>query len=217
MTDYKSQISHLTPQASNQRLATEGCTESANGVVIETKGLTKRFDDLVAVKPKAVVLSGGPASVYHDDAPTLDARILTLGIPVLGICYGYQLMAHLTGGEVAVLCLLDPGKEMTVAATSGSVEALVARPQAVIRDFTLAAAGAAEAATLHEGCECPFLQPQFRHSHLAVPLRIGDRVLGVLCVGHRGESRFGEEEARLLTLLANAGAIALENARGSRV
>jgi two-component system nitrate/nitrite sensor histidine kinase NarX len=121
---------------------------------------------------------------------------------------------HLAGGEVAVLCLLDPADEApTVAATSGLAEAFVARPQAVIRGFTSAAACTAEAAILHAGPDCPLLQPQFRRSHLAVPLCIGDRVLGVLCVGHREESRFGEEEDRLLTLLANAGAIALENAR----
>jgi two-component system nitrate/nitrite sensor histidine kinase NarX len=121
---------------------------------------------------------------------------------------------HLAGGEVAVLCLLDAsGELLTVAAVSGSEEALVAGPQAVIKGFTPGAACTVEAAILHEGCDCPLLQLQFRHSHLAVPLRIGDRVLGVLCVGHREESRFGEEETRLLALLANAGAIALENAR----
>jgi len=121
---------------------------------------------------------------------------------------------HLAGGEVAVLCLLDPaGEAPTVAATSGLAEAFVARPQAVIRGFTSAAACTAEAAILHEGRDCSLLQPQFRRSHLAVPLCIGERVLGVLCVGHREESRFGEEERRLLTLLANAGAVALENAR----
>jgi len=121
---------------------------------------------------------------------------------------------HLAGGEVAVLCLLDPSNEsFTVAATSGPAEAFVARPQTVIRGFTLAAACAAEAVILHESCHCPLLRSRFRRSHLVVPLRIGDRVLGMLCVGHREEDRFGEEEARLLTLLANASAIALENAR----
>jgi two-component system nitrate/nitrite sensor histidine kinase NarX len=121
---------------------------------------------------------------------------------------------HLAGGEVAVLCLYDPsGGSLTVAATSGSAEAFAARPQAVIPGFTPGATCTGEAAILHEGCDCILLQPQFRRSHLAVPLRIGDRVLGMLCVGHREESRFGEEEARLLTLLANASAVALENAR----
>lgn len=51
-------------------------------------------------RPKAVVLSGGPASVFADGAPGMDPEIFRLGIPVLGICYGMQLMARLLGGRV---------------------------------------------------------------------------------------------------------------------
>jgi GMP synthase (glutamine-hydrolysing) len=49
---------------------------------------------------KGIILSGGPASVYDVGAPSLDPAVLDLGIPILGICYGMQLMAHLRGGEV---------------------------------------------------------------------------------------------------------------------
>ena len=51
-------------------------------------------------KPKGVILSGGPASVYADGAPPLDPELLELGIPVLGICYGMQLIARELGGQV---------------------------------------------------------------------------------------------------------------------
>ena len=53
-----------------------------------------------AEKPQGIVLSGGPISVYEQGAPTVDPNIFTMGIPILGICYGFQLAAHLLGGEV---------------------------------------------------------------------------------------------------------------------
>ena len=52
-------------------------------------------------KPKGIILSGGPSSVYDSGAPIPDLKIFELGIPVLGICYGMQLMAHCLGGKVA--------------------------------------------------------------------------------------------------------------------
>jgi len=58
-------------------------------------------DEFKAKEPAAIILSGGPASVYADDAPSLDPALLELGIPVFGICYGFQTMAAALGGEVA--------------------------------------------------------------------------------------------------------------------
>jgi GMP synthase (glutamine-hydrolysing) len=55
---------------------------------------------LMAMKPKGIILSGGPSSVYEDGAPTCDKAIFDLGVPVLGICYGMQLASHLLGGKV---------------------------------------------------------------------------------------------------------------------
>src|SRR6266567_2077392 len=53
-----------------------------------------------AEKPQGIVLSGGPISVYEQDAPMVDTKIFALDIPILGICYGFQLAAHLLGGKV---------------------------------------------------------------------------------------------------------------------
>ena len=59
------------------------------------------WEEIAARHPAAVILSGGPASVHDPDAPRPDPRLLSSGLPVLGICYGMQLLAHLLGGEVA--------------------------------------------------------------------------------------------------------------------
>ena len=58
------------------------------------------IDELRAKKPKGIILSGGPKSVYEPGAPHCDPRLFELGVPVLGICYGMQLAVHLLGGEV---------------------------------------------------------------------------------------------------------------------
>src|SRR6185312_201397 len=58
------------------------------------------IDEIRDRAPRGLVLSGGPASVYADGAPKLRKDLLELGIPVLGICYGMQLMVHELGGRV---------------------------------------------------------------------------------------------------------------------
>jgi GMP synthase (glutamine-hydrolysing) len=61
---------------------------------------TASLDEIRSYAPAGIVLSGGPSSVYDRDAPTADDRVFALGLPVLGICYGLQLMAHKLGGRV---------------------------------------------------------------------------------------------------------------------
>ncbi|HEY3316361.1 MAG TPA: glutamine-hydrolyzing GMP synthase [Bacillota bacterium] len=70
------------------------------GVYSEVVPAWTPLDELLARKPKAIILSGGPASVYEDGAPRYDPRLFDSGLPILGICYGMQLMAFLLGGRV---------------------------------------------------------------------------------------------------------------------
>src|SRR5262245_17639708 len=69
-------------------------------VYCEIQPCTADFEELRAKNPRAIIWSGGPASVYEDGAPEIDVRVFELGVPILGICYGMQLIAHLLGGKV---------------------------------------------------------------------------------------------------------------------
>jgi GMP synthase (glutamine-hydrolysing) len=71
------------------------------GVYSEIVPHTVTADEVAELDPTGIVLSGGPSSVYEPGSPALDPGILELGIPVLGICYGFQVMAQQLGGEVA--------------------------------------------------------------------------------------------------------------------
>jgi GMP synthase (glutamine-hydrolysing) len=77
--------------------------------------------DLLARGPAAVVLSGGPSSVYQDGAPTLDPALFEAGIPVFGICYGFQVMAASLGGTVARTGSREYGRTLLRATGQGSL------------------------------------------------------------------------------------------------
>ena len=124
---------------------------------------------------------------------------------------------QLLDGEVATLCLMEEtGQALNVGAVSG--------PQAALSDTRTSARHPTVAEVLtgegalpcgSEGCAegCNILAPPFRTSHLAAPLRVGDQVIGALCVGSSRPGHFSGEAIGLLTKLANSAAIALENAR----
>jgi GMP synthase (glutamine-hydrolysing) len=80
------------------------------GVYAEIHPYNITLEQLVSLKPYGIVLSGGPSSVYADDAPHPFKEIFELGIPVLGICYGLQLISYLLGGKVNKSAKREYGK-----------------------------------------------------------------------------------------------------------
>lgn len=73
------------------------------------------LEKIKEIQPKGIIFTGGPASVYKEDSPTIDKGIFELGIPILGICYGAQLMNYLLGGKVSKAPVREYGKtEVTV-------------------------------------------------------------------------------------------------------
>ncbi len=87
-------------------------------VYSEIQPFNVSLDKIREFGPKAIVLSGGPASVLGKDAPGLDLKILELGVPVLGICYGIQLLAHHLGGKVTPSSKREYGRATLKAYTS---------------------------------------------------------------------------------------------------
>jgi GMP synthase (glutamine-hydrolysing) len=89
-------------------------------VYSEIHPYTLPLEKLRDMQPSGIILSGGPASVYDEDAPVSDPGIFELGVPVLGICYGAQLMMHQMGGRVEKADHREFGKAMlNVSYTAG--------------------------------------------------------------------------------------------------
>jgi len=92
------------------------------GVFAELLPATTTIEQIEARSPKALVLSGGPASVYDAGAPAFPEKLIGLGMPVLGICYGMQAMAHSLGGKVEGAEAGEFGRtELTVTGDGGTL------------------------------------------------------------------------------------------------
>ena len=84
-------------------------------VYCEIYSYKRDIEEIKAMNPKGIILTGGPNSAYEADSPTYSKELFELGIPVLGICYGSQLMMHLLGGHVRKAPVREYGKiEVTV-------------------------------------------------------------------------------------------------------
>ncbi len=122
----------------------------------------------------------------------------------------------LLGGDIASLCLVDTNQHwLKLQAVSGPRHAIVGDTMPAHTDFTDAVLEGEQAMICGViSCRggCRMLSEEYRTSHLAAPLRVGDRVIGALCVGSPTQNQFATESAEMLTKLANVAAIALENA-----
>lgn len=81
-----------------------------SGVYCEIVPNTYTLDQIKEKNPKGIIFTGGPNSVYGEDSETCDKAIFDIGVPILGICYGSQLMAHLLGGSVKTAPVSEYGK-----------------------------------------------------------------------------------------------------------
>ena len=80
------------------------------GIYCEVKNYNISIDEIKKLAPQAIIFSGGPASVFEPNSPTIAIDIFSLNIPILGICYGEQLICHLLGGEVTKSSQREFGK-----------------------------------------------------------------------------------------------------------
>ena len=80
------------------------------GVYCEIVPYTYTLEQIKAKNPKGIIFTGGPNSVYAEETPKVDAGVFELGVPVLGICYGHQFMAHTLGGHVESAGISEFGK-----------------------------------------------------------------------------------------------------------
>ncbi len=89
------------------------------GIFCEVKNPDISISEIKKISPKAIIFSGGPSSVYEKNAPTIDKKVFDLGLPIMGICYGEQLICHLLGGKVGKSFEREFGKaEIKLAAKS---------------------------------------------------------------------------------------------------
>ncbi|MBR2530510.1 MAG: glutamine-hydrolyzing GMP synthase, partial [Lachnospiraceae bacterium] len=93
------------------------CVRECN-VYAEVHPYTMTLNEIISMEPKGIIFTGGPNSVYEESSPHYDPAILDLGIPVLGICYGSQLMAYMAGGKVSTAPVSEYGRTSVCVDTS---------------------------------------------------------------------------------------------------
>lgn len=148
---------------------------------------TMSVADMLAKAPTAIILSGGPSSVYEAGAPSVDPAIFEAGVPVLGICYGFQTMAHALGGTVGRTGTREYGHTEAAVAGDSCLFAGTPEEQIVWMSHGDAVQGAPEGFTVTAStAETPVAAFEDR----------GRRLFGLQWHPEVGHSRFGQDALR---------------------
>ena len=148
---------------------------------------TMSVADMLAKAPTAIILSGGPSSVYEAGAPSVDPAIFDAGVPVLGICYGFQTMAHALGGTVGRTGTREYGHTEAAVAGDSCLFAGTPEEQIVWMSHGDAVQGAPEGFTVTAStAETPVAAFEDR----------GRRLFGLQWHPEVGHSRFGQDALR---------------------
>ena len=91
------------------------------GVYAEVYASDIDLDKLKAMQPKGLIFTGGPQSVFKEESQHIDAKVFELGIPILGFCYGAQLIAHTLDGKVETAPVSEYGKTKTEVKTDATL------------------------------------------------------------------------------------------------
>lgn len=175
-------------------------------------------DEVAARRPVGIILSGGPASVYAPDAYRIDPRILDLGVPVLGICYGHQLIADLAGGTVARTGIAEYGKTEVTVAEPGVLlrelpedldvwmshrDAVTAVPPGFVCTATSPGAGVAAMESSERGLYGVQFHPEVAHTPRG--MEILERFLFDVCGARPTWTRYSIIEAQVEAIRAQVG------------
>ena len=126
-------------------------------VYSEILPFTTSAESLKADMPQGIILSGGPSSVFDEGAPSIDPEIFNLGVPVLGVCYGMQLMCHTLGGKVVPSDNREYGKTlMTTSAVSPLIAGLPRESTVWMSHGDMVSAIPDGFATVASSANCPF-------------------------------------------------------------
>ena len=125
------------------------------------------IEQIKAMNPKGIILTGGPNSCYEEGAPTYTKELFELGIPVLGLCYGAQLMMHVLGGKVEKAPVREYGKtEVMVDTTSPLFEGVSATTICWMSHFDYISKIAPGFSIIGHTADCPVATAENREKNL---------------------------------------------------